>query len=250
MGSFEIMKRFALLEAERPQELCFKSCGGYEALFQKLLRRENEEWTFFHVEMGHFPTEIDDFDVFIITGSKHDAFTDLDWIVQLRKLIQEAVRLGKTILGYCFGHQIISTALGGDCQRAPDAIGWELGFKRIQLNPSVASRYAPVLEGRESLYILQVHRDQVYQVPPHAEVLASSARTPVEAFVIGSQVLCVQGHPEFHADIVKGIVEQSLIPEGDVSLEIAGKATESLALHDNSDALVLKALSHYFIDSR
>jgi GMP synthase-like glutamine amidotransferase len=43
---------------------------------------------------------------------------------------------------------------------------------------------------------------QVLEVPEGATLLASSARCPVEVFALGSNVLCIQGHPEFDEEVV------------------------------------------------
>jgi glucosinolate gamma-glutamyl hydrolase len=55
--------------------------------------------------------------------------------------------------------------------------------------------------------MLEIHRDQVRRLPPGAVLLARSASTPVEMFAIGPRILCVQGHPEFTSDLLRGLIE-------------------------------------------
>lgn len=60
---------------------------------------------------------------------------------------------------------------------------------------------------------------QVLQVPEGATLLASSPRCPVEMFAVGSHVLCIQGHPEFDAEVVNLLAQPrlELIGQADVA---------------------------------
>lgn len=52
-----------------------------------------------------------------------------------------------------------------------------------------------------------MHRDQVFSVPPGAELLASTEVCGNHGFVIPGRAITVQGHPEFTADIMDEILE-------------------------------------------
>jgi GMP synthase-like glutamine amidotransferase len=52
-----------------------------------------------------------------------------------------------------------------------------------------------------------MHRDQVFNVPAGAELLASTDKCMNHGFVIPKRVITVQGHPEFTEDIMREILE-------------------------------------------
>ena len=62
---------------------------------------------------GELPTDIDQFDGFVIPGSKYNATDDEPWIEPLCEVIRQAHAQGKALFGICFGHQVIAKALGG-----------------------------------------------------------------------------------------------------------------------------------------
>jgi len=51
---------------------------------------------------------------------------------------------------------------------------------------------------------------QVLELPPGAELLASSPKTPIEMYRVGENTLGIQGHPEFNKDVVNLILRFSL----------------------------------------
>jgi hypothetical protein len=51
---------------------------------------------------------------------------------------------------------------------------------------------------------------QVWDLPPHAEVLARSDKTSVEMFRLGDRAMGVQGHPEYSKDILMSIADRLL----------------------------------------
>ncbi|CAI5950697.1 unnamed protein product, partial [Closterium sp. NIES-64] len=73
--------------------------------------------------------------------------------------------------------QVVGRALGGRTGRA--AVGWELGIKPVHCTADVAS--LPYAAGLPSSFkILEIHQDQVLELPPEAVLLGSSPRTPIE----------------------------------------------------------------------
>lgn len=60
----------------------------------------------------------------------------------------------------------------------------------------------------ESLSIVEVHQDEVYEVPLGAEVIASSDKTGIEMFAIADHILGIQGHPEYGRDILFNLIDR------------------------------------------
>ncbi|GAB4819031.1 hypothetical protein N2152v2_006077 [Parachlorella kessleri] len=206
MGCFGILVAGDL--SDNPDQLVQKK-GKFQDMFLRLLRDEGEEWKLFFVYDGDFPTEeeLQTFDGFVITGSVGDAFGQEDWLVKLRGLVRRVADSQTRLLGVCFGHQVVGTAYDAKVGRAGF---FECGAREVTVHPaaraSVGASWAELLPDR--LVINEVHQDQVLEVPKGATILASSERCPIEAFCIGSNVLCLQGHPEFDEEVVVMLTER------------------------------------------
>ena len=61
---------------------------------------------------------------------------------------------------------------------------------------------------------MQMHKDIVYDYPPHVEKLGRSPLCEVQGMYVPQRLISVQGHPEFvqeiMEEILKGRVEQGL----------------------------------------
>ena len=61
---------------------------------------------------GELLTDLHECDAWLITGSRHDAYSDIPWIRALRDWIRRAHDADVKLAGVCFGHQVIAQALG------------------------------------------------------------------------------------------------------------------------------------------
>jgi len=89
---------------------------------------------------------------------------------------------------------LLALALGGVAERAKG--GWGIGVQRFEVAQGFSWQQPPL----ENVTLIVSHQDQVTALPPAAQCLASSNYCPNAAFVMGDQVLCFQGHPEFVAE--------------------------------------------------
>lgn len=199
--------------------------GNFADMFLKLLRDEGaeEEWRVFAACEGELPTaeQLAEFDGFVVTGSVADAFGDDDWLVSLRKTVWAAMEAKKQVLGVCFGHQLVGSALGAKVGRAGC---WEVGAREVEVAPEprqqlqeAGAAWAKLLP--ERVCLLEFHQDQVLEAPEGAAVLASSERCPVEMFAVGPHVLCIQGHPEFDTEVVQSLAEPRVQKIGEADVE-------------------------------
>ncbi|KAG7287529.1 hypothetical protein NEMBOFW57_007041 [Staphylotrichum longicolle] len=204
--------RLAILEADTPVPAANARYNGYFGVFSHLLARAvapaplESALALTGHDVVHNPTSaypsLDDVDAILITGSKHNAFDDDDWITTLVEFVRKALLHDRVrVVGVCFGHQIVARALGALVARS-DA-GWEVSVTETRLT----EKGREVFGGRETLQIQQMHRDQVFGVPAGAEVLASTEKCPNHGFIIPKRVITVQGHPEFTEDIMGEILE-------------------------------------------
>ena len=61
--------------------------------------------------------------------------------------------------------------------------------------------YAAALSNEWKLNVHETHRDQVLEMPPAAELLATSEQTPLEIWRLGNNVLAVQGVTKLKSEL-------------------------------------------------
>ncbi|KAK9809562.1 hypothetical protein WJX73_001869 [Symbiochloris irregularis] len=182
--------------------------GDFCKLTRQLLARDGQElqWECFYTCDGHFPSDgdLDSCKAIIITGSPRDAFSQEEPEVRLQQLLKTAHARQLLLLGICFGSQALALALGGKAGRA--RAGLEIGSKLMQpLSTLQQQDYAPE-RASASFQLHESHQDQIFEMPPGATLFASSAKTPIEIWGLGSTVLGIQGHPEFSTQFMRDLI--------------------------------------------
>ncbi|KAK4080999.1 hypothetical protein Trihar35433_2104 [Trichoderma harzianum] len=204
----------AILECDTPIEPVVKQFGSYGDIFERFLRNGLAKYLKHTttsqdvdlrliksnmVDLGDLPA-FDQVDCLLLTGSKHNSFEDDPWILRLVEYIRTAYETTKTpIVGICFGHQIISRALGGVVQRNPK--GWEVSVDHIDLTP----------KGRElfnsaSINLHQMHRDAVLQLPDGVQNLGTNPVCGIQGSYAPGRIFSLQAHPEFNGAIMSEIL--------------------------------------------
>ena len=221
------MTHVAILETDRLPEQVKQQFGSYADMFQHLLLSGDNSLRFsvFDVEQGNYPKAQDPYDCYLITGSKADAYSDLDWIVQLRQFIRQLFHDGKKIIGVCFGHQIIAHSLGGKTEKSLK--GWGVGNHAANMISSAT--WIP--SDAKNITLLYSHQDQVTQLPPAAPLIAGNNFCPNAMYSIHQQVFCMQGHPEFLQDYSRYLME---VCRDNIGEETVRQGLESLTLTNDS----------------
>ncbi|XP_044472547.1 gamma-glutamyl peptidase 5-like [Mangifera indica] len=206
-------KRYALLLAARDSDYVKKVYGGYFNVFVAAFGEEGERWDLFRVVEGEFPdmNKLQKYDGFVVSGSPYDAYGNDYWILKLCFLLQTLDSMEKKVLGICFGHQVLSRALGGKVGKA--YTGWDIGLRRVRMVRDLRTcSFMEELadEIPQFLSIIECHQDEVWEVPSGAQVIAFSDKTGVEMFTIGDHILGIQGHPEYTKDILYNLIERLL----------------------------------------
>lgn len=151
---------------------------------------------------GELPEDLHECDAWLITGSRHDAYSDIPWIQALRAWIRQAHDADVKLAGICFGHQVIAQALGGEVVKSTK--GWGLG---VAVHPMLAD--APwMAPARDQIRILASHQDQVALLPPGATRLAGNDFCPNFMFLQGDHIVAIQGHPEFSVEYNRALIER------------------------------------------
>jgi GMP synthase-like glutamine amidotransferase len=128
------------------------------------------------------------YDLLVPLGSEFAPYHDhIPWIPREAELLREAHESGTSVLGICFGGQLLARALGARCYRGTAEIGWL----------PVRSRDPGFVGGGPWF---QWHFD-TFEAPAGAELLADSDAGP-QAYVIG-QSMGVQFHPEVTPQIME-----------------------------------------------
>jgi GMP synthase (glutamine-hydrolysing) len=141
---------------------------------------------------------------FFITGSSSSVTERTPWMLRTEAFIRELVQRRVPLFGICFGHQLIGSALGGEVTRNPR--GREIGTVEVRRLPSAPDD--PIVAGLPTTFTANAsHVDSVVKLPPGAFKLAETDLEPHAIFVVGETTKCVQFHPEFDGDVVRGYVE-------------------------------------------
>ena len=134
----------------------------------------------------------DDSDLWIVLGGPVGVYDGglYPFIAPEIAAIGDRLRRGKPTLGLCLGAQMMAAALGGTV--APNPNGKELGWSPLTLlEPSI-------LRHLDGLPVLHWHGDAITP-PPGAVTLASTPKTPCQAFAVGKTALGLQFHAEVSA---------------------------------------------------
>ncbi|KAJ5582176.1 hypothetical protein N7535_000796 [Penicillium sp. DV-2018c] len=141
-----IRLRTAILVCDTPIQPVLQKYGDYFTMFQDLLRQGFEdldlskekksgevvvEFSEHKAIDSEFP-DLAGVDALLLTGSKHDAWADDEWIRDLTSKVRETVITHKKpVIGVCFGHQILARALGARVGR--NELGWEVSVEQLTL---------------------------------------------------------------------------------------------------------------------
>ncbi|UTF58582.1 GMP synthase [Gilvimarinus sp. DA14] len=196
--------------------------GQYPDMFIRSLSALEPEREFvrFDVNRGEYPNSLDGFAGVLITGSQSAAYDTDGWISVLQQSIRSMVEAAVPLVGICFGHQIIHQALGGQVRKAQG--GWCVGVHQNRLHVSVPG----VGDKNATLRLLSSHQDQVVQAAHGAEVLASTRFCPVAISRIGTNILTLQGHPEFTREYALALMNKRRTNIGE---QVYQKGVASLA---------------------
>lgn len=243
--------QFAVLDCE--DDACW---SGHEARWLGPLARADERWDVLRVFRGELPRTAEAYEGYVITGSHHSVNDATQgWLGPLFEFIARCGAAGydgPQVVGACFGAQVLGRALGG--QVAPNRDGsFIFGTEHVALSPhfgeswfSRAAQIAAEPDRRSSLRLLTSHGEHVAVLPPGADLLAHSARSPHEIFLCGQHMLGVQGHAELTRDDLLGIILPRLRERARLSPAQEEVALAALDLPVDSDWLM--ACMRRFLD--
>lgn len=149
-----------------------------------------------------FPTT-NDFDALVILGGPMSVYDDFSFLEREKKLIDDAIREGKKVLGVCLGAQLIASVLGASVYAGEEK---EIGWFPVRLTD--AAETSSLLKGVPEQFLpLHWHGD-TFDLPKGATLLASSELTPNQAFSLGTTVLALQFHLEMEKEDASIMVKE------------------------------------------
>ena len=163
--------------------------GDYSDMFAQLF--PEFEWTIYEVYRGVFPKNLEECDVYFASGSHHSVYEDIDWIIELKKVIRKLYEQKKYFVGFCFGHQLLGESLSGKVEKSPN--GWCVGVHEFEIN----SKEEWMQPSLTTVNLLMMCQDQIIKLPENSTVLATSEKCPVGMIQVGEKMLGIQAHPEF-----------------------------------------------------
>jgi GMP synthase (glutamine-hydrolysing) len=117
------------------------------------------------------------------------------------RLIAAALERGTPVLGICLGAQLLAATLGARVAPGPAR---EIGWHPVHLRP--AARYDPLFAGVPPSFTAFHWHGDAFDLPAGATWLASSQRTPYQAFRTGAASYGMLFHLEVDERAVRGMV--------------------------------------------
>ncbi len=125
------------------------------------------------------------------------------WLCDEMRLIEDAMKSNLPVLGVCLGAQILAAALGAKVDRNPN--GKEIGWYPIRLDDS-AKDDRLMRDLPATMTPFHWHGD-IFDLPPGAVSLASSEKTPCQAFRHGDKAYGFQFHFELTREGVSAMAD-------------------------------------------
>ena len=226
------MKRVAILQTGVNNSELPAHYPDYPGMFRSLIGKAQSnpliELISFPVLEGPFFPNIKRFDGFIITGSASGVYENKQWMKKLFSFIRVVHSERKKLAGFCFGHQAIALALGGEVVKSKK--GWGAGIKKHCIYNS-KEWMRPQLD---KLQLIYMHQDQVVKLPSSAVLLSGDDFCPFSAFTIDDHIMSMQGHPEFSRKFVKDLIK---LRAKNIGYERTNTALDSLS--DQHDGAVV-----------
>lgn len=189
----------------------------------------NLKFEYYEAFARDLPDCIESDAIYIIPGSRFDAYADYPWLNELRHFIEELHDEKAKMIGICFGHQLIAETLGGRVEKAVAGVG--LGVRDAEICiPSIAKHFKA-----KKLSLQNYHQDQVVILPKQAKIIASSSFCSIEAYTIGKHIVCVQGHPEYDVHYMRYLIRNHSLNVSEITRM---KALKSLDKETNGEETI------------
>ena len=160
------------------------------------------------------PVSAADFAAIVVTGSAGSVVTPDQWVLDLCKLVQDALARDVPFFGVCFGHQVLARAAFGKqavATQRPE-VGW-LEIEQLTPHPALAG-----MGGKFTTFVS--HADHVLPTPG-MQVFARTESCPAHGLAVpGSRAWSVQFHTEMGLEEASALVRYRAQKHPDLHLDV------------------------------
>jgi GMP synthase-like glutamine amidotransferase len=150
-------------------------------------------WDAFKATESHFPDLKKGYTHLILSGSEASIIERENWVYEEIEVVQDAVEKGRSILGSCYGHQLLALALLGPSS-VQRCVHPEVGWIPIQIEVE-----NELLGKKRTAFSFSSHFDEVVNLSDAFLVLASSKDCQIQAFQLKKRPIWgIQIHPEIN----------------------------------------------------
>jgi len=167
--------------------------------------KNNIETTKTRFDLGELPPKDHSYDWLVILGGKMSVYdqSEFPWLHNEIEFIQEAISLGKIVIGICLGSQLVAKAAGAEVfkNKEPEMGFWPVKFTGDAVK-DVVFRHFPA-----ELTVLHLHFD-TFSLPIGALKMAFSEATSCQAFRIRENIFAFQFHFEVTPENIDGFIKE------------------------------------------
>ena len=208
----------------------------HAGILRRFLSEDGHDWLSIQIDESESIPPLDGFDALWVTGGTTEEWVKDPFPLFLDEieLIRQAVETrGMPFLGICMGHQLLATALGGECARLKQP---EIGVLPVQLTEEGATGII-FDDVPETFKSIQWHNFEVTKMPAGSVCLATSPNCSVQAMSWGPRAYSMQFHLEIDSEI---LANWMAIPDYKRQLDAAlGKDGTSIMLEACNDQMAL-----------
>ncbi len=197
-------------------------------------------WEAFRATRSHFPDPKRGYTHIILTGSEASILDRESWVYEELELVQEAVEKGLSVLGSCYGHQLLVLALLGKSY-VQRCLMPEVGWIPVQIQ-----KESELLGKKRTAFSFSIHFDEVVNLSDAFAVLASSQDCKIQAFQMKKRPIWgLQIHPEIDISSAQKFLNKL------ISLNLKTKLFFEAALNSRPrDSGLIRRIVKYFLMSR
>jgi len=197
------MLKIALLKSDFVNEGLVEKHGDLPDMFSRFFSLTGQvHLDVFEVRTNELPPCKHDYDALVISGSRYSVNDATPWVVKLLEFLRVQAECA-TLIGFCFGHQALAKALGGEVTERVD--GPNIGAHVLTMK----SRPAWALPFHAAPQLLFNHLEQVTLCPSGAITIAGDASCPNQMVQYRPRILGIQAHPEYALDYQDALMAQN-----------------------------------------